>query len=898
MNPSLGGNDQQTSQLRPTSPEPLSEEDIVRMRNQVVDMGLSLDTKSQHIMSTDDLTLKEKELGGMVVKLLDSFVDPSQLHRQAEFISWLGAQRDLLVQSFEEERRRWEAEREGWTRMAEALLSQRARAGASYQRDEDLERQCATYETENKTLREKLQDSHSRFSALEHELSKLKPLLLMQPSFPSTTSLSERTVVVQPSLESSPSKVKPKADPPPVEEQRQTDSSTSSKEPLTTPKPNSSTHLSGATPSQPRFEYYRRHLQSRSFLSPLTSRFPSTPTPTRSIFSAMRTPSTHLHSSKKSRSKHKKYLSSNLPPLTADARTEHLLLAARKIGRERANEISGLMRHIEKEKEELMRESEQERMDRERSHRTTAGNTGGNAYYRKDLIDLASTAGPSIASAMPKTPKRGTTGGQPTAHFLTPTLMTPRSDIHPPTNQIPSSFVFVGTPAVTSYQTSATSTPQPVGHAAPAAQSATKTPTAPSSSTSHPTPLASLLSAAKSMMDDESNETITTSNSRRRTVLEPPESPIPKRRKVGNGTLVNGRGSVDMLRVTPTPGSDRVRSALDVLADQAAAAFDSDWQSPPKQPAKPPSRNKGKDKTSTVGRSAMPSGEEMDIDTTPKGRTRSNSYILPNTGSSTGSPVSTRSRSKALLTDRLSKDLTKAPQHRKVDKSIDQLQRSAPVPRMIFSPGTRSPIPSHLSPSSVPSTPPNVSTENTSADLQPVHTESRRDAVASVFDASPVLPNDDTSQHSKPPISPSMEDDCCNIPSSPSLAATSPDTPSTHVPQQVPVNPSPFTQDTNRAEDTSPVINKSAMTSVAENENDHRNSHEENTAQRVMPDENDEEETGDKKEDGQVAQSHAPRSGLISDEDGPDTDADAEGEMDVDAEETVIMNTVALGHEH
>lgn len=92
-----------------------------------------------------------------VAKLLDSFIDPSQLLRQAEFITWLGAQRDLLVQSFQEERRRWEAEREGWTRMAEALLAQRAKAGDSFsQKDDEAERQHAAYESENKSLREKV----------------------------------------------------------------------------------------------------------------------------------------------------------------------------------------------------------------------------------------------------------------------------------------------------------------------------------------------------------------------------------------------------------------------------------------------------------------------------------------------------------------------------------------------------------------------------------------------------------------------------------------------------------------------------------------------------------------------------------------------------------------------
>lgn len=91
-----------------------------------------------------------------VVKLLDSFIDPAQLLRQAEFITWLGSQRDLLVRSFEEERQRWEAERDGWNRMAEALLAQQAKTGISPSRkEEEVEHQHNMYESENKALREK-----------------------------------------------------------------------------------------------------------------------------------------------------------------------------------------------------------------------------------------------------------------------------------------------------------------------------------------------------------------------------------------------------------------------------------------------------------------------------------------------------------------------------------------------------------------------------------------------------------------------------------------------------------------------------------------------------------------------------------------------------------------------
>ncbi|KAF5364173.1 hypothetical protein D9756_000120 [Leucocoprinus leucothites] len=869
------------------SPEPITEDDISRMRSLVVDMGLGLDNRSQKDSAVEDLTSRERELGGMVIRLLDSFVDPTQLHRQAEFIQWLGSQRDLLVQSFEEERRRWEVEREGWTRMAEALLSQRARAASSSHRDEELERQCAAYESENKSLREKLQDSHSRFSTLEAELSKLKPLLLMQPSLPFSTSSSsfQRHSVSQVHLaDPGSSRARRRATDSAIIEEP--DQSSSGPIPVTrTSTPQANTYSqSDSNHIQPRSGHYRQHSRS-SFLSPLPSRISSHSTPNRSIFSTAQTPSVHAHPSKKSRSKHKKFLSSSLPPLTADARMEHLLLAARKIGRERANAVSGLMRHVEKEKEDLMREREAERLDREHQDKTAA-NTGGSAYYRKDLADLSMSPGSSATLAMPKTPRRGTTGGHQTAHFLTPTLMTPRSDLHIPTSQTPNSFVFVRTPATSAYQTSMTSTPRPTNHPPMAAQSTEKparTPSAPSTSTSHQTPLASLLSAAKSMMDDESNEPSTTSNNRRRTgVLEPPESPLPKRRKVGNGNTNDVRGPVDMLAATSTPGSDRVRSALDVLADQAAAAFDSDWQSPSKSPTKPASKSRGQDKGKRSARTrarAAASEEEMEVDMTPKGKEKnpqdSHSHV------SMGSPLPTRGRSKGLLTDRLPKESTKTSSRRKTEKSVDLPQRSIPAPRMIFSPGARSPIPP-LPLSPVPAlspTPPTISEQKTNFGPPSRLTLVDDDDHPSV--------NGATSQTFKSPAPSSKENNYRAMSDSPSVSLED----YARVSQRDAITPSPTPQDTRQAEDNVPEVNHSTMTSVAEISEEHDLRGE--TSFVRVPDRK--EGTGDMSE-GVEAEFHASRI-FVPDEDGHDTDADAEGEMDVDAEETVFIDSSPMTHD-
>lgn len=72
-----------------------------------------------------------------VLRLTDSLpIDATQLERQADLISVLTAQCDFLVRQAEEDRDRWRSEREGWDRMAEALLSHRNKSGKSATRED------------------------------------------------------------------------------------------------------------------------------------------------------------------------------------------------------------------------------------------------------------------------------------------------------------------------------------------------------------------------------------------------------------------------------------------------------------------------------------------------------------------------------------------------------------------------------------------------------------------------------------------------------------------------------------------------------------------------------------------------------------------------------------------
>ena len=78
------------------------------------------------------------------------YPDPQQLASQAETISGLIKQRDLLLQDRDDDHKRWQAERDGWDRMAEALIGKRraaVRAGiddVSVHSSIEIGRSCAS----------------------------------------------------------------------------------------------------------------------------------------------------------------------------------------------------------------------------------------------------------------------------------------------------------------------------------------------------------------------------------------------------------------------------------------------------------------------------------------------------------------------------------------------------------------------------------------------------------------------------------------------------------------------------------------------------------------------------------------------------------------------------------
>ncbi|KAI0053752.1 hypothetical protein FA95DRAFT_483739 [Auriscalpium vulgare] len=212
--------------------------------------------------------------------------------------------------------------------------------------------------------------------------------------------------------------------------------------------------------------------------------------------------------------KHRKRVLRRGTATLADARAEHVLLAARKIGRERAAILAGFAPppHRDRDKE------------------------------RKD--GAASASAPKTPKKMPIAGPSGSTTGVIYLNKPVPNVV--------PTVSAASSFLV--------------STPQPANKSAPQELARNN----------QRTPLDSLLTAARSMQDDEgdeedgdeaapgpSNKPLT--RSRSSAVLD---SPLPaKRRRVAAAPSAS---TPRLVASRFAPGPSRTRSALDVLADQAA----------------------------------------------------------------------------------------------------------------------------------------------------------------------------------------------------------------------------------------------------------------------------------------------------------------------------------------
>ena len=407
-----------------------------------------------------------------------------------------------------------------------------------------------------------LNETQIRMQILEAELTRLRPLLLMQP------------------LSSGPSVTTPRS------KLRRRRKDTDQQHPVTDDEPMDATDDNAGVRG------------SSEVLDTPTRSLPSQSTPKSKSRNSVYFQPPH---------KRRSSLKSNTRGLSADARVEHLLLAARKVGKERASLMSGMMQQTEER-------------DRERR--------------REDTVSTA-------VATTPKTPKRvaaypGYMHPENGYVYLTSPMQS-GSGIQP----IP---IFIPAFPPPAFQTPSSST------TVASAASSSQQPTMPDARSQNPhTPLDSLLSAARSMMDGDEDANDAESRGSRRSVEDDvPDSPLPKRRKLTLRDNTMGTQDTtgpstptakDSLSVGSKSAVGRVRSALDVLADQAAVFSSQDVSS---RPALIQTKGKGKERADglepTSGAVSKPKGrrtQRRSIDASASPffeRTSRSQAPVPNTG--------------------------------------------------------------------------------------------------------------------------------------------------------------------------------------------------------------------------------------------------------------------------
>ncbi|KAI0268095.1 hypothetical protein BC834DRAFT_968320 [Gloeopeniophorella convolvens] len=353
----------------------------------------------------------------------------------------------------------------------------------------ELERQVATLDADNKALRQKLSEYHVRVQTVEAELAQLRPVLLMQPyalthSFPPSHDYHAHATNHKPEVIKRPKR------------RKQGDGD----QDATEEEPDNVAAASNTPRARPRGDYYRRRDADQFMDNP----------------------------------RHKRRTQKKGSSALADARAEHVLLAARKVGRERAAVLAGSAPGASRDKEETKHDHEQ--------------------------TDVA-----------PKTPRKNQTlgvgnGSSTSVIYLKSPI--PATADTAAAEHVSSDFSPVQTPSATR-------------------RSARHLPTQERPTRVNPlTPLDSLLTAAStiSMIEEKDEEdgedthgesgTIAGLTPRASARRSSADSQAPaKRRRVGGSRPVTrsvAPSASGLESNGPSEGAARMRSALDVLADQAA----------------------------------------------------------------------------------------------------------------------------------------------------------------------------------------------------------------------------------------------------------------------------------------------------------------------------------------
>ncbi|KAL6307118.1 hypothetical protein BKA93DRAFT_838844 [Sparassis latifolia] len=683
---------------RHLSVDPLEQVELETMRFRVHQLGFT----SPHSANAN-MTPAERELADMVLRLTSDPLlhpSPSQLASQAETIAGLSVQRNFLLREKEEEQARWQAERDGWERTAEALIGRRRAAQDAAEKDyvgvqpwlligSEAERHIARLQDDNRALRHKLSESHSRMSTLESELNRLRPLLLVQPAL-----LRDPSLLQLPALFSS--NAPPKAKPEPKkgkrkskkerEKEKQTEENEREAEALALAHALALTNAEEETTAgrevdagtaihnvadanatgddqrdlmqvdtendAPQLAVEGNALSDASVLpleGPTSGGKPQD--------NDVKPDKQGKVKVRKTRKSHAGTSRDHATPLLSDARAECLLVAARRIARMRADAIADLAKERE---EQRQREQELEKEERERLAEAADAQRLRTRSSRHGELDWGDDAGPSTHYAYGAMAHASSSSGRDAPASLHPNAAStsetapihgrplqlpshlhpsiqrsqqpPHLPLHPNSpHTVPQGFVYMhprfadpvsggpgtsqgahGVPLLVPLPPGVWPLP---GTPTSGKTNQVRTPARNTgSSQGVTTPMDSLVSAARTMMDDvdESNaDEVPRRRNATAAALDAQESPVPKRRRSVTASasgsrmkprssrrepqpaeldLGGGRGKAKgkgkgRSGETPTDSGDRakeptprsvplsatpVRSALDVLAEQAA----------------------------------------------------------------------------------------------------------------------------------------------------------------------------------------------------------------------------------------------------------------------------------------------------------------------------------------
>lgn len=107
-------------------------QDLQAMRNKASDVLSGSFTSGYAELSVQEFAEMVMQLSTSEIRLR------SQVYEQAETIAHLLKQHELLVERMEEEKGRWDAERESWNRTAEVLIAQASRSSGNIYKEQTV----------------------------------------------------------------------------------------------------------------------------------------------------------------------------------------------------------------------------------------------------------------------------------------------------------------------------------------------------------------------------------------------------------------------------------------------------------------------------------------------------------------------------------------------------------------------------------------------------------------------------------------------------------------------------------------------------------------------------------------------------------------------------------------